>query len=423
LKASKQSQTKSQSRRAIRYMTATARRGHGEGSVYRDAANGTWVGAISLGWRPDGLRIRRKVTGRTKTEVRDKLKKLQAEADAGLKTSASYTLAKAVDDWAAEALDGLANKTVRSHVDLLRPVTMLIGNVPLRDLTAHDVRRTLNKLAQTRSTRTMAGTHNVLVRAIRRAEVNDHVGRNVASFVKPPQGKTGRPSRAMTAAEAAALLVAAQDHPRLGAYVILSLTTGIRTEEARALRWDHVDLDGDPDARTPVPPSIAVWRSVRLHGDTKTEKSRRTLALPQNVVTALREHRMWQAEARLAAGVLWQDTGLVFTTSVGTPLDASHVRRDFRALCRKAGIEGMWAPRELRHTFVSVMSVSGVAVEEIARLAGHASSRTTETIYRHELRPVITTGADVMDKMFTAAEREDNQPQPGDGGVMTQPGA
>jgi integrase len=73
----------------------------------------------------------------------------------------------------------------------------------------------------------------------------------------------------------------------------------------------------------------------------------------------------------------------VFTTSLGTPLDASHVRRDFRALCKKAGIEGIWAPRELRHTFVSVMSVSGVAVEEIARLAGHSSSRTTEVIYRN----------------------------------------
>jgi len=242
-------------------------------------------------------------------------------------------VAKAVDDWAAEALDGLADKTVRSHVDLLRPVTMLIGNIPLRDLTAHDLRRALNKLAEMRSTRTMASTHNVLVRAIRHAEANDRVGRNVASFVKPPQGKTGRSSRAMTAAEAAALLTAAKDHPRLGAYVILSLTTGIRTEEARALRWDHVDLDSDPDTRTPVPPSIAVWRSVRLHGDMKTEKSRRT-------------------------------------------------------------------------TFVSVMSVSGVAVEEIARLAGHAIYRTTETIYRHELRPVITTGADVMDKIFTAAEHE-----------------
>ena len=91
-------------------MTATARRGHGEGSVYRDAANGTWVGAISLGWRSDGSRIRRKVTGRTKTGVREKLKKLQAEADAGLKTSASYTLSKAVDDWALRRWTGWRTK-------------------------------------------------------------------------------------------------------------------------------------------------------------------------------------------------------------------------------------------------------------------------------------------------------------------------
>ncbi len=55
-----------------------------------------------------------------------------------------------------------------------------------------------------------------------------------------------------------------------------------------------------------------------------------------------------------------------------------------------------------RHTFVSLMSDSGMAVEEIARLAGHSSSRTTEVVYRHELRPVITTGAEVMDQLFKA---------------------
>ena len=154
----------------------------------------------------------------------------------------------------------------------------------------------------------MASTHNVLVRAIRHAEANDHVGRNVASFVKPPQGKTGRPPRAMTAAEAAALLAAAKDHPRIGAYVILSLTTGIRTEEARALRWDHVDLDGDPDARTPVPPSIAVWRSVRLHGDTKTEKSRRTLALPQNAFNSVNKFAHGHAD-NFAVGLLCEMAG------------------------------------------------------------------------------------------------------------------
>ena len=50
--------------------------------------------------------------------------------------------------------------------------------------------------------------------------------------------------------------------------------------------------------------------------------------------------------------------------------------------------------------FVRLMSEPGIAVEEIARLVGHSSSRTAEIVYRHDLRPMITTGADVMDKMF-----------------------
>jgi len=72
------------------------------------------------------------------------------------------------------------------------------------------------------------------------------------------------------------------------AYIMLSLLAGIRAEEARALHWAHVDLDGDPAATPPVPPHIAVRRSVRGYGDTKTERSRRTLALPAAAVQALR---------------------------------------------------------------------------------------------------------------------------------------
>jgi integrase len=85
---------------------------------------------------------------------------------------------------------------------------------------------------------------------------------------------------------------------------------------------------------------------------------------------------------------------------VGTPLDSHNVRRDFRKVTKAAGLGERWVPKELRTSFVSLMSHRGVSVEEIARLAGHSSSRTTETIYRRELRPVITTGAEVMDQIF-----------------------
>jgi integrase len=175
--------------------------------------------------------------------------------------------------------------------------------------------------------------------------------------------------------------------------VVSSLFTGMRSEEVRAVQWDHVDLDGDP-------PTVAIWKSVRQHGDVKTQKSRRTLALPEPAIDALRKRRAQQNEDRLKAGPVWQNNGLVFTTTIGTPLSHHNVRRDFRKICVAAGIGASWSPRELRHSFVSLMSQNGVPVEEIARLAGHTSTRTTELVYRKELRPVITTGADVMDRIF-----------------------
>jgi integrase len=70
-------------------------------------------------------------------------------------------------------------------------------------------------------------------------------------------------------------------------------------------------------------------------------------------------------------------------------------------LATAAGIGDGWTPPKLRTSFVSLLSHHGVSIEEIARLAGHASTRTTETVYRRELRPIITTGAQIMDELFT----------------------
>lgn len=90
----------------------------------------------------------------------------------------------------------------------------------------------------------------------------------------------------------------------------------------------------------------------------------------------------------------------MFASRVGTPLLARNVRRGFKGMCMKAKIGSDWTPRELRHTFVSLMSETGIPLEEISRLVGHSSTTVTETVYRHELRPVIRTGADAMDKLF-----------------------
>jgi integrase len=307
---------------------------------------------------------------------------------------------EAAEDWLA-SLSDKSPKTISTNREMLDPLLAEIGKTVLRELEADDVIRALQAIAETRSTRTVRDTRAAFVRAITYAQARNLVGRNVASLIKAPPGKApGRPSRALTAAQGIAVLKAAEKD-RIYAYLVLSLLLGVRTEEARALRWDHVDLEGDPVV--PVPPHVDVFRSVRAHGDTKTLGSRRTLMLPQMAVDALRGHKETQDKERaeMESVGMWTETGLVFTTWRGTALDKNNVRRSFRRVCKAAGIGEDWTPRDLRHSFVSIMSESGVPVEEIARLVGHAGgSSVTERVYRKELRPVITTGAEVMDKLL-----------------------
>lgn len=387
------------------------RRGWGEDGIFfehtaecRDSdrhrhCEGRWRGAVSLGFGPDGRRVRRKVSGKTKAAVQDRLKALHADIDTGVQAGPSnYTVRRAAEDWLREGLDGRSAKTIKKNENVLAPILAAIGSRRLRELTATDVHQALTSMSARYSTAAVAMGHNALTRVLRHAEARDLVKRNVATLVDTPKGQAGRPSKSLTLTQASALLAAARD-ARMRAYICLCLSTGIRTEEARALRWGHIDF-GDPAASPPDPASAAVWRSVRSHGDTKTEKSRRTLALPEMAVRALKAHQEQQAAQRRATGACVAGHDLVFATSSGAALDAANVRREFRAVCRAAKIGENWTPRELRHSFVSLMSNSGVPVEEIARLAGHTSSRTTEVVYRRELRPVLTAGAEAMDKIF-----------------------
>jgi len=139
------------------------RRGRNEGSIYKDEAKGRWYGAVSLGYGPDGKTWRRhKVSGRTRAEVVEQLKQLQAERDAGVQPDRAYTVQRAVDDWLAEGLDGRSARTVRLNHDVLQLVTAVIGGIELRQLTAHDVRRALVQVAAGNSSRTVTLAHNAL---------------------------------------------------------------------------------------------------------------------------------------------------------------------------------------------------------------------------------------------------------------------
>ena len=374
----------------------TTRRERGEGGLHWSESRQRWIATVTVGFDVHGKRLTRRVSSRTKTEAKEALRRMVRELDdgTGTGTGSRVTVGQAVEGWLRDGLHGRSERTVVTCRHLCQNhIVPGLGKRRLVDLRARDVDRWLDARTEL-STATLQRLLSTLRRVIRWAEARDLVGRNVAMLCTAPTGSGGRPSNSLTLVQAQAVLAAAEDSPLHG-YVVLALLTGVRTEELRALTWDRLDLVGDPEGSPPVPPSIQVWRSVRSGGDTKTRSSRRTLSLPTRCVLALGRERARQVEVDV-----WSESGYVFCTSSGLPLDAANVRRSFRSVCERAGLEGSWTPRELRHSFVSLMSDAGVPLEAIARLVGHRSTAVTETVYRKQLRPVLTSGAEVMDTLF-----------------------
>ncbi|MGP3753383.1 site-specific integrase [Streptomyces sp. IBSNAI001] len=381
----------------------TKRRSRGDGGLHWDEKRQRWIATANLGFDASGKRVVRRGSGKTKTEAKNKLKEVLRDYEDGLAIApTNYAVADAVSDWLAYGLAGRDQRTVENCTSLSQKhIIPALGARKLRDLSAEDVDRWLAAKSKVLSTRTLQAVHSCLNRSVKRAMARDKVKRNVVELCAVPQGQAGRPSKALTFIQAGAVLKAAEG-TSMHAYIVVALLTGARTEELRALTWDHVFLKGQPDAEPPQPPHIAVWRSVRRGGDTKTRKSRRTLALPARCVEALWQQFEDQGWDRLAAGDGWEEHGLVFASAVGKPLDSTNVRRAFRQALKAAeGVDADdWTPRELRHSFVSLLSDRGVPLEEISRLVGHSGTAVTEEVYRKQIRPVIQTGAVVMDGIF-----------------------
>jgi integrase len=392
----------------------TKRRSRGDGGLYWSESRQRWIAEVTIGYDGRGKRITRKASGKTKTEAKDKLKEMVRDLDDGLGVAPhGYTVSDAVRDWLEFGLAARDDATVTKLSILASThVIPVIGARKLRELSADDVDRWLATESKQVSTRTLQDVRSILKRAISRAQARDKVKRNVVLLCELPKGRTGRPSKSLSLSEASALLVTA-DSPQfcetwIGVYVVLSLLTGARTEELRELRWDHVvAYDKAVGKWRPVTEvgwgyeqfAVYVWRSVRATGDTKTRKSRRTIALPRRCVAAL---RAWQAHQPATAR---KAVILVFTSDAGCRLDKDTVLRAFRNIVGAAGLNPKrWTPRELRHTFVSVLSDDGMPIEQISQLAGHTETATTETVYRHQIRPVVLRGAEAMDRIFPPPE-------------------
>jgi integrase len=370
------------------------RRPYGSGSVYR-TAEGRWRGSTIVTDPTTGARVRRVVSGPTAAETRRKLDTLRAIA---VPTTTMRT-ADWLAAWLPTTRPRIAPATFRSYGAGVRAIAALIGEIPLGSLTPTDVERMTAAMMAAGLAGSSAGNARKILRVALRQAIRDGlVVRNAAAEARPPRA-TPYQSRTLTAAEARQLIETTLDD-ELGPLWAVLVSTGLRQGEALGLSWRDVD------ARTlTVRRALARgWDGRPTLGLPKSDRSRRTIALPAVARDALDRQRVRQEAARAAVGTAWQDRdGLVFTDAVGRPREGRLITPALHAALARAGLPEIRC-HDLRHTCATLQLAAGVPLATISRMLGHSSLAITANVYAAVTPDLRREAADAMDRALNGGK-------------------
>lgn len=390
-----------------------ARRSNGEGSV-RQRANGRWEARLTYVDDETGETRRVSFYGSTAKAARAEMKKARDRVDEGKPPKdASTTVGHWLSHWRATTLAASDRKeSTRTLYELLarrylEPAPF--GATPLDRLRPSDVEALILRLrAMTKAGRrnpdsdtepapvralsdsTIRSTYTVLRSALDGAVRDGLLARNPAAQVRRP-GVERTEAHHLDAAAVTAVLRAAETsryHPAL----VLIASTGMRKGEALALSWDRVDLDAGV-LRVAATISRVGGRLVTT--EPKSVRSRRAVPLNPAVVSILRRHRANQAAERLRSANQWADTGLVFTTELGGPVDPRNLLRVIEVASRAAKVDGVGV-HTLRHSAAVAWLESGVHIKAVADLLGHSSIAITGDVYGHTSDDTARAAVDAL---------------------------
>jgi integrase len=203
-------------------------------------------------------------------------------------------------------------------------------------------------------------------------------------LTEPPRRK--RPGLRVFTPEQAQKFIQTSETYRLGPLYCTMLALGVRLGEALALRWEDVSLDHATAhvtraiQRIELPDGTSELQFV----EPKSDKSYRMVVIPASIVVMLGKHRAAQNRERLLVGARWRSGGLVFASTIGTPLDERNVRRDFVALLKAAKLPVMRL-HDLRHSYATILLAAGEHPKVVQETLGHSSVQLTLDTYSHLL--------------------------------------
>jgi integrase len=329
--------------------------------------------------------------------VRQKLAKEIAHRDGGLVFDAgSQTVGEYLERWLDTSVRGSVRESTYGSYrrQARRYLVPAIGTVKLKQLSAMHVQGVYRSmLDRGLSSRTVQYTHAVLHRALKQAVRWGLVPRNVCEDVDRPRLR--REEMHPLDREQTRRLLEAARGDRLEALYVLAVYTGMRPGELLGLKWADVDLDGN-DGSLRINRALSDGKLT----EPKRKRSRRRIDLSAGSIVALKSHRKRQLEQRMQKAGLWRDHGLVFPSSVGTPLSHRNVVRGFKQLLKRAALPQTVRLYDLRHTCATLLLSSNVHPKYVQELLGHASIAQTLDTYSHVLKGMDGGIGDVMDEAF-----------------------
>jgi integrase len=368
------------------------RRGNNEGSIYR-RKDGYWVG--QYGVETATGRKTRYIYGKRREEVREKLTKAIADRDGGLVYDAdNMTVGEYLDRWLNDSVrDTVRQRTWERYEQFVRVhLTPALGKIKLAKLTPAHVRGLYrDKLNSGLAPRTVLHIHRAFSKALKQAAADGLIPRNPAAPVRPPQPR-GEEIRPLNCEQVRVLFEAASGD-RLEALYIIAVTAGLRRGELQGLKWDDLDLEA---GMLQVRRTCSEPKGGHIFEAPKSGKGR-NIRLTQSAVAALRMHRRRQLEERMYKADLWQEQGLVFPSTVGTPLWGGNLNRAFKATLQRAGLPKSTRFHDLRHTCATLLLKQGVNPKFVQELLGHADISLTLNVYSHVLPDMGDATADAIE--------------------------
>lgn len=317
--------------------------------------------------------------------------------------SSQQSLADHIDEWLTSIRSSVANQTYSSYELLLeKHVRPRLGGLKLSEIRLSHVQSVYEGMLDAgRSPRTIQYVHSVTRRTFQKAIEQGKLLRNPCEFATLPKQRRTE-TKVMSPDEAKRFLEVSRSMSH-GIIFELALNTGMRPEEYLALRWSDLDLENGV-ARVQ---RALVWN--RKGGgfqmdETKTDKSRRSVPIPEELCSALRTHRRAQLEVRISLGPAYTNLDLVFATELGTPLSARNLaQRQYAAVLKDAGLENRGLVLySLRHTCATLLLAAGENPKVVAERLGHTSVKMTLDTYSHVLPDMQKSATDRLAKMLYA---------------------